>query len=173
MYQMIQEAKNDSLTINVRHAKILFCGASCAGKTSFSRLLRNEEHIKTYKSTPAANSQQVLLSDKVNVVGTNWVSLDSKLETQQLTSRLILKLQSQKSTCEAKSSINDGSSAASNVNLSDTAQPFLYVPSSTQTASEVTYTNSSTELRNSELQEITSETQDSYCCIIQHTFSGI
>ena len=160
IYQMIQEAKNDSLTINVRHAKILFCGASCAGKTSFSRFLRNEEHVKIYKSTPAATSQQVLLSDKVNVVGTNWVSLDSKLETQQLTSRLILKLQSQKSTCEARSSMNDGSSAASNFHLSDTAQPFLHVPSSTQTASEVTYTNSSTALSNSELQEITPETQD-------------
>ena len=86
LHQMIQQAKYDGLTINVRHAKILFCGASCAGKTSFSRFLRNEEHVKAYRSTPAATSQQVLLSDKVNVIGTNWVSLDSKLESQQITS---------------------------------------------------------------------------------------
>ena len=89
---MLQQAKNEGLTINVRHAKILFCGAAKAGKTSFSRLLRNEKHKLVYKSTPAANPQQVLISDKVNVVGTNWVSLDSKLEIKQVTERLILKL---------------------------------------------------------------------------------
>ena len=37
---MLQQAKNEGLTINVRHAKVIFCGASCAGKTSFSRLLK-------------------------------------------------------------------------------------------------------------------------------------
>ena len=109
--QMLLQAKNEGLTIKVRHAKILFCGASHAGKTSFSRNLRNEEHEKVYKSTPAANAQQVLLSDKINVVDTNWISLDSKLETQQITSRLIIKLQSQKVAYLAKSLINDSTSA--------------------------------------------------------------
>ena len=156
---MLQQAKNEGLTINVRHAKILFCGASCAGKTSFSRLLRSEEHVKGYKSTPAANSQQVLLSDKVNVVGTNWVSLDSKLETQQVTSRLLLKLQCQKSMNEARSSINNGSSATSNFLLPDTEQPLHDVPSNTQTISEVTYTSSFNALDSSELQEILPETE--------------
>ena len=156
---MIQQAKYEGLTINVRHAKVLFCGASCAGKTSFSRLLRNEEHVKTYKSTPAANSQQVLLSDKVNVVGTNWISLDSKLETQQVTSRLVLKLQCQKRTHEARSSINDGCSTTSNFPLPETEQPLHDVPSSTQTDSEVPYTSSFNALDNSELQEILPETQ--------------
>ena len=159
LHQMIQQAKYEGLTINVRHAKVLFCGASCAGKTSFSRLLRNEEHEKTYKSTPAANSQQVLLSDKVNVVGTSWVSLDSKLETQQVTSRLLLKLQCQKSTHEARSSINDGSSAIFNFPLPKTEQPLHDVSSSTQTDTEVSYTSSFNALDNSELQEILPETQ--------------
>ena len=94
--QMLQQAKNDGLTINVRHAKILFCGASCAGKTSFSRLLRNQKHETVYKSTPAGDAQQVLISGRVNVEGTNWINLDSKLETQEVTKRLILKLQNQK-----------------------------------------------------------------------------
>ena len=141
MYQMIQQAKNESLTINVRHAKILISGASCAGKTSFSRLLRNEKHVKAYKSTPAAHSQQVLLSDKVNVEGTNWVSLDNKLETQQVTSRLLLKLQCRKSTDEARSSINDGSSITSNFPLPETEQPLHDVPSSAQTVSELSRFN--------------------------------
>ena len=95
--QMLQQAKDDGLTINVRHTKILFCGAARAGKTSFSRLLRNKEHDTDYKSTPAGNAQQVLItSDKVNVLGTNWINLDGKLETQQITNRLIVKLQTQK-----------------------------------------------------------------------------
>ena len=93
---MLQQAKDEDLTINVRHAKVLFCGAAKAGKTSFSHLLRNKEHDTDYKSTPAGDVQQVLVSDKVNVVGTNWISLDSKLETQQITNRLIAKLQNQK-----------------------------------------------------------------------------
>ena len=160
LHQMIQQAKYDGLTINVRHAKVLFCGASCTGKTSFSRLLRNEEHVKAYKSTPAAISQQVLLSDKVNVLGTNWVSLDSKSETKQVTSRLILKLQSQKGNYEATSSINeassplnDSSNATTDFSLPKNEQPLHNVPSSTQGISEVTYTSSPNVLDNLELQE--------------------
>ena len=38
MMQLIDEAKNGGYTMKVRHAKILFCGASGAGKTSFVRL---------------------------------------------------------------------------------------------------------------------------------------
>ena len=158
---MLQQAKYDGLTINVRHAnaKVLFCGASCAGKTSFSRLLRNEEHVKAYRSTSAATSQQVLLSDKVNMLGTNWVSLDIKSETKQVTSRLILKLQSQKKNYEATSSINEASSslnfsfnATTNFSLPLNEQLLHNVPSSTQNISKVTYTSSSNALDNSELQ---------------------
>ena len=93
---MLQQAKNEGLTINVRHAKVLFCGAAAAGKTSFSRLLRYEEHDADYKSTPVGDSQQILLSNKVNVVGIAWISLDNKSETEQITNRLIAKLQNKK-----------------------------------------------------------------------------
>ena len=65
--QKLKQAKDEGLTINVRHAKILFCGASCAGKTSFSRLLRNAKHEIVYKSTDTGDAQQVLISAKVNV----------------------------------------------------------------------------------------------------------
>ena len=99
--QMLQQAKNEGLTINIRHAKILFCGASCAGKTSFSRLLRSQEHETVYKSTPQGNAQQVLISGKVKVEDTNWITLDGNLETQELTKRLkrlMLKLNNQEDT---------------------------------------------------------------------------
>ena len=104
--QMLQQAKNEGLTINVRHAKIIFCGAAKAGKSSFTRLLRNEEHEANYKSTPAAYSQQVLISDKVNIVGGDWISLDSKLEAKQIINRLILKLHNK---VGSMSSINNSS----------------------------------------------------------------
>ena len=93
--QMVQQAKNDGLTITVRHGKILFCGASRAGKTSFYRLLRNRSH-KDLESTPVGHAKQVLISEKVNLVGTDWVSLDGNLETRVLTDRLILKLRKPK-----------------------------------------------------------------------------
>ena len=104
--QMVQQAKNEGLTINVRHAKVLFCGASRAGKTSFYRLLRNKSH-KDLDSTPVGHAKQILVSGKVNVVGTNWVDLDSKLETEQLTKRLILKLRKSNSTDENNLAVNN------------------------------------------------------------------
>ena len=149
---MLLQAKNEGLTIKVRHAKILFCGASHAGKTSFSCHLRNEEREKVYKSTPAANAQQVLISDKVNVVDTNWISLDSKLETQQITSRLILKLQSQKAAYQAKSSINDNASAISGFLPFSTEHSFDNMLSTSQAVSKVAYADSFT-VPNLELQE--------------------
>ena len=95
---MLRQAKNENLTINVRHAKILLCGAAKAGKTSFSRLLRNQKHETDYISTLAGDVQQVLISDKVNVLDSNWISLDSKTETREITKRLILKLQKKEDT---------------------------------------------------------------------------
>ena len=110
--QMVQQAKSDGLTISVRHGKILFCGASRAGKTSFYRLLRNKSH-KDLDSTNVGHAKQVLISEKVNLVGTDWVSLDSNLETRALTDRLILKLRQPK----VPKSIRTSTQAAISVKL--------------------------------------------------------
>ena len=83
---MVQQAKSDDLIINVRHAKILFCGASRAGKTSFYRLLRNKSYQDT-ASTDVGESKQVLISGKVSG---NWVDLDGKLQTEAVTKLMIL-----------------------------------------------------------------------------------
>ena len=102
--RMLHEAKKQGVTIKLRHAKILFCGHSRAGKTSFSRLLRNKEHTDQYESTPVADSkqlfvsrdtQEILASRKVNVAGTVWKDLDSNLEIQQLRKRFMYKLSKQ------------------------------------------------------------------------------
>ena len=124
---MLQQAKNEGLTINVRHAKILFCGASHAGKTSFSRLLRNQQHDPDYNSTPSGDTQQVLISgEKVSVEGTNWINLDRKLETEELTKRLIVKLQGQTDVDTDKSPLNgntDNVSSNSHLPAADDKQP--------------------------------------------------
>ena len=135
---MLQQAKNEGLTINVRHAKVLFCGASCAGKTSFSRLLKNQKHEAVYKSTPAGDAQQVLISGRVNVEGTNWINLDSKLETQELTKRLILKLQNQENT---DITINRNSSSKFHVPVLDYKPPIDNVQSKDQTVTAATHAN--------------------------------
>ena len=157
---MLQQAKNEGLTVNVRHAKILFCGAAKAGKSSFSRLLRNVEHEKVYKSTPAGDTQQVLISEKVNEVGTkvnvidsNWISLDSKLETQQITNRLI-KLQKQNDiTIKDKTSSNDDAGTNSSIIVSDSECVATNVPSNQPSVTEDTdssnHNPSNTELNES------------------------
>ena len=153
--QMLQQAKNEGLTIKVRHAKILFCGAAHAGKTSFSRHLRNEEHEKVYKSTPAAIAQQVLISDKVNVLDTNSISLDSKLETQQITNRLILKLQT---AYMPNSSINNCTSTKYGLLASDKEHSFDDIPLTSQAVSKITHADSVT-IPNLEIQENMPESQ--------------
>ena len=156
---MLLQAKNEGLTIKVRHAKILFCGASHAGKTSFSRNLRNKEHEKVYKSTPVANAQQVLISDKVNVVDTNWISLDSKLETQQITQRLILKLHSQKTSYKPTSSVNDNASAKYEFLASKNEHSFDKLPLCSQSLSKVATHADPVNVPNLGLQENIPEIQ--------------
>ena len=91
MEEIIYQAKKDGITIKLRHAKVVFCGASKAGKTSFSRLLRNIPFDENYKSTEVGNATQVLISGKVNVQGTNWYDLDLQSEIEELRKHLISK----------------------------------------------------------------------------------
>ena len=137
MRQMLQQAKIEGLTINVRHAKILFCGASCAGKTSFSRLLKHQKHKTVYKSTPAGDAQQVLISGRVNVEGTNWINLDSKLETQELRRRLVVKLQSHDNADINDSPLNNTSSLNSDAPTIDN-EPSFDIPQSNKQAVTIT-----------------------------------
>ena len=151
--QMVQQAKDEGLTINVRHAKLLFCGASCAGKTSFSRLLRNQKHSAIYESTPAGDSQQVLISGKVNVVGTNWINLDDKLETQELTKRLIQNFQS-----------NNGDRGNDTIKPSTKSHfvaPDSIVPVNTELNNQLVKVDTKTDDVNLMLQESVSDNQSS------------
>jgi len=93
MEEVIRRAKRDGLTIKVRHAKVVFCGASKAGKTSFSRLLRNIPLDQNYNSTGVGDSKQILISNKVNVRGSDWKDLDIEEEIQELMQNLICRVE--------------------------------------------------------------------------------
>ena len=153
MRQMLQQAKNEGLTINVRHAKILFCGASCAGKTSFSRLLKNQKHETVYRSTSTGDSQQVLISGKVNVEDTNWINLDSELETQELMRRLKTKLQNH--TDIDPSSSNDNSSVEFGIPKIDNEQHIIYdtAQSNKETVAVTAHSDNITGIADLELKE--------------------
>ena len=89
----VQQVIQAGLTINIRHAKIMLCGASKAGKTSFSRLLRSKGNVEgSYISTPLGETKQIL-SRKVDVTGTEWVDLDIDLQIEKLTKKMISELQ--------------------------------------------------------------------------------
>ena len=68
-----------NLKIKVRHAKILFCGTSQAGKTSFINFLKNVK-INEYKSSK--------LSQKVLIKGKEWIDLHDQLEIEELVNHL-------------------------------------------------------------------------------------
>ena len=93
MQKLIQHAKEKKLTIELCHAKIMFCGSSKAGKTSFIKLLQNIEFDdKNYTSTDVGETTQVLVSDMINVRGTEWFHLNAELEIKQLTQKLLSKV---------------------------------------------------------------------------------
>ena len=55
--------------MKVRHAKILFCGASGAGKTSFACLLKNKKYQIKQRSTGLGDLQQIMI-EKASFEGT-------------------------------------------------------------------------------------------------------
>ena len=86
--QILFEAKRQGATMKVRHAKILFCGASGAGKTGFCRLLKNIPLDKEWNSTGLGDSQQIMISEKATMNNNEWTELNPAEEINQLKLRL-------------------------------------------------------------------------------------
>ena len=86
--QLLLEAKQQGATMKVRHAKVLFCGASGAGKTSFSHLLKNVPLDEKRNSTGVGESQQIMISEKATMKNNQWSELNPAEETDQLKLRL-------------------------------------------------------------------------------------
>ena len=74
--------------MKVRHAKVLFCGASGAGKTSFCRLLKNVPLDGKWNSTGLGESQQIMISEKATLKKNQWSELSPAEEIDQLKLRL-------------------------------------------------------------------------------------
>ena len=74
--------------IKVRHAKILFCGASGAGKTSFCHLLKHKPFNEKHISTGLGDTQQVMVSVKATMKDNVLIELDPAEEIHQLKLRL-------------------------------------------------------------------------------------
>ena len=93
--KQLKLAKENSVTIKIRHAKVMVCGASKTGKTSFTNLLRNKHFEKVYRSTSLANSRKVLIKQKISVCETDWTDLNEQQEYQEIIQRLLSKLNKQ------------------------------------------------------------------------------
>ena len=74
--------------MKIRHAKILFCGPSGVGKSSFVRFLKGENFISVPNSTGVGSIQQIMLFKKASLQGTKWVNLNLPKEIEQLRLRL-------------------------------------------------------------------------------------
>ena len=148
--EMIQLAKDKRLTIKVRHAKILFCGAAHAGKTSFSRLLQGKPHIYDYKSTQFGETSQVL-STKVSVESSKWVVLDRKLETEKLMMYLRVLLQKSENQKEDEAFYNFD--IASTVNTASSKATIEPVQSIEKTVTQTTGTKSNDQQWNDDVPE--------------------
>ena len=141
---MIQQAKDKNLTIKVRHAKILFCGAAHAGKTSFSRLLQGKPHIYDYESTQIGETRQVL-SDKVSLESSKWVVLDRELETEKLMMCLYQLLQKSENQREEEKTFNNYTTT-STVKLASNKPPAELVQSIKEAEIQATETKSGNQL---------------------------
>ena len=109
MKMLVQEAKEKGLTMKVRYAKIMFCGASGAGKTSFSCLLKNKKLHDNQRSTGLGDLHQIMISEKASFKGIEWVNLIPPEELLQLKLWMHHKLPSQALSLQpSENNSNDG-----------------------------------------------------------------
>ena len=119
--KQLNVAKDSGLTITLRHAKVMVCGAAKAGKTHFTHFLRKKKY-EGYRSTGVSETKQVVVKQlekqKINICGTEWTDLDKKLEHQEVIERLLSKLNMEEVEPDSKS--NNESDTKSNAKLNET-----------------------------------------------------
>ena len=137
-------AKENNLTIKVRHAKVMVCGAAKAGKTSFTHLLRNKNAEKEYKSTNLGESKQISIKRRFNIHRTEWTDLSEDLEYQEVIQRLLSKLNKQNVKVDEKPDIEFNKTdddQLANPPVDPTNEPADLVNKQSLTASEEHMTN--------------------------------
>ena len=115
--------------MKVRHAKILFCGASGAGKTSFCHLLKHKPFSEKHISTGLGDAQQIMVSVKATMKDNMLTELDPAEEIHQL--KLRLKYNKLLGISEPKWNVDeltdsDLNSIACSINETPTKADFLF-----------------------------------------------
>lgn len=77
--QAMKDAKQKGLSIKARHSKVLFCGSSKNGKSSFMKLLLNEKLPEQYEPTKVAESNQ-LLANEIRFINSQHGDTKYKIE---------------------------------------------------------------------------------------------
>lgn len=106
------DVKEKGYTLRARYSKILFSGSSGAGKSSFVSLLLNKKINHRHISTGVADSQQVMVTKKLNVMfkahkgkeSFEWTELNFDKEIAQLKLHLFEKMQ-QSFSCQHHSDV--------------------------------------------------------------------
>ena len=115
--------------MKVRHAKILFCGASGAGKTSFCHLLKHKPFSEKHVSTGLGDAQQIMVSVKATMKDNMLTELDPAEEIHQLKLRLkynkLLGISEPKRNVD-ESTGSDLNSIACSINETPTKADFLF-----------------------------------------------
>ena len=115
--------------MKVRHAKILFCGASGAGKTSFCHLLKHKPFSEKHVSTGLGDAQQIMVSVKATMKDNMLTELDPAEEIHQLKLRLkynkLLGISEPKWNVD-ESTGSDLNSIACSINETPTKADFLF-----------------------------------------------
>jgi len=63
IYKAIAEAKAKGHTIEVRHAKIMVCGSSAAGKTNFINLLIGDKFVDVHEATAVTSAKDTMVKE--------------------------------------------------------------------------------------------------------------
>ena len=94
MESILNQAKQENITVHVRHTKVMICGASGAGKTCLTCLLKHTTIPEQYKSTDVGESMQIFVVNKKEErkdenITVTWTEFDEGKEIDKITNRLL------------------------------------------------------------------------------------
>ena len=116
MEYILNQAKQEEVTVLVRHTKVMICGASGAGKTCLTCLLKHIPIPEKYKSTDLGKSMQIFVVNKKEKMNENitWTELDEDKEIDKLTNKLLSYIMNKKLAEEDDNLENASSSSPDN-----------------------------------------------------------
>ena len=95
MRHLLSQAKQDKVTVKVRHTKVMICGSARVGKTCLTCLLKGDCIPENYKSTNFGDSIQIVVVKRERKEGEKteenitWEKLGEKQEKEEVSRRLL------------------------------------------------------------------------------------